>query len=35
MRITEIKLNKYRAFYGEHSISLDKNGKKLNSFKIK
>ena len=29
MRITEIKLNNYRAFYGEHTISLDKDGKNL------
>ena len=29
MRITEIKLNNYRALYGEHTISLDKDGKNL------
>jgi hypothetical protein len=28
MKITEIKLNNYLAFYGEHTISLNKDGKK-------
>lgn len=29
MRITDIKLTNYRAFYGEHHIQLDKDGKNL------
>lgn len=29
MRITEIKITNYRAFYGEHHIPLDKDGKNL------
>ncbi len=29
MRITDIKINNYRAFYGEHHIALDKRGKNL------
>ena len=29
MRIIDITLNNYRAFYGKHSISLDKDGKNL------
>ena len=29
MRITDIKINNYRAFYGEHHISLDNAGKNL------
>ncbi|GAA4339524.1 ATP-binding protein [Flaviaesturariibacter amylovorans] len=29
MRITDIKLTNYRAFYGEHHICLDKDGKNL------
>lgn len=29
MRITEIKITNYRAFYGEHHIQLDKDGKNL------
>jgi energy-coupling factor transporter ATP-binding protein EcfA2 len=29
MRITDIKINNYRAFYGEHHIHLDKDGKNL------
>lgn len=29
MRITDIRIKNYRAFYGEHHISLDKDGKNL------
>lgn len=29
MRITDIKITNYRAFYGEHHICLDKDGKNL------
>lgn len=29
MRITEIEINNFRAFYGKHTISLDKDGKNL------
>ena len=29
MRITEITLHNYRAFYGTHSFNLDKDGKNL------
>lgn len=29
MRITDIKITNYRAFYGEHHIQLDKDGKNL------
>lgn len=29
MRITDINIKNYRAFYGEHEISLDKDGKNL------
>lgn len=29
MRITDIKIKNYRAFYGEHHIELDKDGKNL------
>lgn len=29
MRITEVKINNYRAFYGEHNLTLDKDGKNL------
>lgn len=29
MRITEIELNNFRAFYGKHTLSLDKDGKNL------
>tara|TARA_R110002111_G_scaffold131077_1_gene196028 strand:+ start:3083 stop:4630 length:1548 start_codon:yes stop_codon:yes gene_type:complete len=29
MRITEIEINNFRAFYGRHTISLDKDGKNL------
>jgi len=29
MRITDIKITNYRAFYGEHNIQLDKHGKNL------
>jgi energy-coupling factor transporter ATP-binding protein EcfA2 len=29
MRITEIEINNFRAFYGKHTINLDKDGKNL------
>ena len=29
MRVTDIYINNYRAFYGKHHISLDKDGKNL------
>ncbi len=29
MRITDIYIKNYRAFYGEHHICLDKDGKNL------
>ncbi|MBK7037869.1 MAG: AAA family ATPase [Bacteroidetes bacterium] len=29
MRVTDISINNYRAFYGEHHINLDKDGKNL------
>ncbi|MFM9840504.1 MAG: AAA family ATPase [Cyclobacteriaceae bacterium] len=29
MRVTDIRIKNYRAFYGEHHICLDKDGKNL------
>ena len=34
MRVTDISINNYRAFYGEHHINLDKDGKKTEAAKV-